>query len=481
VNSGNHKGKILFLLLGLALVRGLLYSVVVPPWQAPDEPQHFEYVKLLYEKRRLVGWGDITPSVEQEIIASMDQHRFWQFGVFTESLTPSVQARPTAFGHIWQGTQHELHQPPLAYILYLFPLVLTAAKDTALQLYALRMVSVLLSMLIVLITFWTTQELFPENPLLLFAVPAFIVFLPAHTFTTSAVNNDHLAEVLVSVLVLLWVLSFKRGLCLWRVVGIIMAVISGVLAKRTALVALPLCGAGICLYLWGRDLRSTFSRRKGFMIMIVFIVMVAIIGFGLRSWAQTTAEANKIGSGLDWLIHFYLFLPSEQWPFSLEQDYLGPEAWAAYRYYTRTLFETFWARFGWYNIRIGPVLYELLALVSLLALAGLCLLVVRATKGQTRLNRWQKKALFFFALAVLFAVSISVGVRIRYWDMRSFGAPHGRYLYSVMLPIATLFILGLQELVPVPYRQLWLSGWLCGLILLDFVSLVKYIIPFYYG
>ena len=63
--------KILFLLIAISLVQGFIYSAIIPPWQAPDEPRHFEYVKLLYEKRRLVGWGDVTPSVEQEIIASI--------------------------------------------------------------------------------------------------------------------------------------------------------------------------------------------------------------------------------------------------------------------------------------------------------------------------------------------------------------------------------------------------------------------------
>jgi hypothetical protein len=181
------------------------------------------------------------------------------------------------------------------------------------------------------------------------------------------------------------------------------------------------------------------------------------------------------------LLHSYLFLPSERWPFSLDQDYFGPEALAAYRYYAKTAFETFWARFGWYNIYIDTILYSLLASCSLLAFGGLCLLLVRAIRGQSQLTGWQKQALVFYALAMLLAIGIGVGARIRYWDMESFGAPHGRYLYPVVLPIATLFTLGLRELVAVPYRQLWLGGWLCGLILFDVVCLVKYIVPFYYG
>ncbi len=40
--------RLLGLLLAMALLGGVLYAAVVPPWQSPDEPGHFEYVALLY-------------------------------------------------------------------------------------------------------------------------------------------------------------------------------------------------------------------------------------------------------------------------------------------------------------------------------------------------------------------------------------------------------------------------------------------------
>jgi hypothetical protein len=36
----DRKRKTLALLLALSLIRGVLYSAVTPPWQAPDEPGH---------------------------------------------------------------------------------------------------------------------------------------------------------------------------------------------------------------------------------------------------------------------------------------------------------------------------------------------------------------------------------------------------------------------------------------------------------
>src|ERR671931_307363 len=46
-------GPILIVLpLAFALVAGA-YSVVVPPWEAPDEPAHFDYVAHLLSDREL--------------------------------------------------------------------------------------------------------------------------------------------------------------------------------------------------------------------------------------------------------------------------------------------------------------------------------------------------------------------------------------------------------------------------------------------
>src|SRR5437762_12724461 len=47
-----HRPILLLLPLAFALVAGL-YSLVVPPWEAPDEPAHFAYAAHLLDARAL--------------------------------------------------------------------------------------------------------------------------------------------------------------------------------------------------------------------------------------------------------------------------------------------------------------------------------------------------------------------------------------------------------------------------------------------
>src|SRR4051812_12617243 len=105
-------------LLVLAFVNGVAYSLVVPPWQGPDEYSHFAYAALLYRHGLDVGevQGFVTDNAEQgdvtllrAIEASMTEHRF-------TSLIPGYSApggRVDASGYVLQETR----QPPAYYWL----------------------------------------------------------------------------------------------------------------------------------------------------------------------------------------------------------------------------------------------------------------------------------------------------------------------------------------------------------------------------
>ena len=479
-----YKGKVLFLLLGLTLVRGLIYSAVVLPWQAPDEPRHFEYVKLLYEKRRLVGYGDVMPLVEQEIIASMWRFDYWRYG-HSDASPPAQGELPTSFSQIWApGTRHELHQPPLAYLLYLVPLVLTVEQDTALQLYALRLFSVLQGVAVVIIALQIANELFPDNSLLSLAIPTFVAFLPMHTFMTSTVNNDHLAEVFVCLLLLILVRGFKRGFSAWGLGAIVLVVVAGLLTKRTALVAVAISLIGLPLYLWRRPVRRALNWRKVIPSLVVVIGITVLVAASVLYWSQSAAETNRIGSWQDWLVQFYLFLPSERFPASLRYNFISPQSIRIYQHYLWTIFQTFWARFGWHNIPLDSWGYYLLIVVSLVALLGLGLFVIRARRRVIHLEWWQHRILILFALSIIMTGVLIIGREVRNWDLNLSrgwtGWPSGRYLFPVIIPIATLFVLGWSELAPKRYRAAWTSALLGMLFMLDSFSLLFLIIPYFY-
>jgi hypothetical protein len=205
--------RLLLLILLLALVRGLLYVAIVPPWQHYDEPTHFEYVRLIAERRRLPRRDDYDLGMRQEIASSMQAAGFWK-----ELTAPTIDFWsdiPPSIGI------SELEHPPLYYILLALPQQLVSHQDVETQLYVARLGSVLLYLIVVACAFGIVAEAFPRRRWLPIAVAAFIVLLPPFTDLMSAVNNDAGAAAATSLLLWAAVRLLRRGPSLIRVGGIL--------------------------------------------------------------------------------------------------------------------------------------------------------------------------------------------------------------------------------------------------------------------
>ena len=93
------------LILGLGLLHGLIYILLVPPWQHYDEPAHFEYVWLLAHRKGLPLRGEFDQPMRTEVAASMLKYNFFR-GM---DLLPDLEARNEA---VWIGIS-QVGDPPL--------------------------------------------------------------------------------------------------------------------------------------------------------------------------------------------------------------------------------------------------------------------------------------------------------------------------------------------------------------------------------
>ena len=77
-NWRQRDALIVSLLVGLAVVRGLLFASVQWPWYAPDEPDHVEYALLIQRHGPLVGRDLIDPELRLTIATSLYDWRVYQ-------------------------------------------------------------------------------------------------------------------------------------------------------------------------------------------------------------------------------------------------------------------------------------------------------------------------------------------------------------------------------------------------------------------
>jgi hypothetical protein len=126
-----------------------------------------------------------------------------------------------------------------------------------------------------------------------------------------------------------------------------------------------------------------------------------------------------------------------------------------------TTFRSFWVQLGWMSVPARFEAYVALAGVTVLAGAGLLILMGRALFGRSELTPVQKRGLTLLAIW-----AIIVAAQLAAYNLRFIQA-QGRYLFPALLPIALGFILGWRELVPHRLAPVVVVGLLIVLALFD--------------
>jgi hypothetical protein len=107
--------KILGVVLLVALIHGLIYVFLVPPWQHYDEPNHFEYTWLIANRKTLPEAGDFDQMMRKTVAGSMVDHNFFDGLGFLPDLNSTDKP-------IWIGSYSQLSNPPVYYLIASAPL-----------------------------------------------------------------------------------------------------------------------------------------------------------------------------------------------------------------------------------------------------------------------------------------------------------------------------------------------------------------------
>lgn len=226
----------IFLLAGIrAAVFGLL---VVPPWQAPDEPGHYEYARILADYGLREPSAPARLGLQSDIIASLADERFWE-----RLGKPTPNPLPARFSQDPYLISQREDEPALYYL----PPALILRWMRAGPVQGLRLVrlwSALLYALTMVFIWQGLGELTRRAGLRRLAMAAaFLIPMPA--FIGSSANNDT-AGMLLATAALWWLLrSIRRG---WNLQGfgiLGLFLLASAFAKKTTLFLWP----AVCLTL----------------------------------------------------------------------------------------------------------------------------------------------------------------------------------------------------------------------------------------
>jgi hypothetical protein len=256
--------RILALLLALTLVRGLIFAVISPPWQAPDETGHFEYAWLIAQLGRLPTREDVSPLLERELIESLYEWRYGesigrplpeQVPARMEDLPPEIPAK--------RSRTILIERFSLAYV-WLAPFIwLFRHQDLVSQLYAVRFSSVVLELGVVWLAWLIFREVLPRQQWLVVSMTAFVVFLPQHAFINASAGDGPLAELAACVVIYGWLRLFRGPVRVWWIIAVLGGTLVGLSTKNTTAFLVPFNLVALALLLITRYRDAIQRRRMG--------------------------------------------------------------------------------------------------------------------------------------------------------------------------------------------------------------------------
>jgi hypothetical protein len=261
---------ILLALICLALLHGLTYVFLIPPWGHYDEPTHFEYGWWIANRLRLPQEGDADRGMRREVAASMLEHGFYRDQEVRPNLLPQPEPIPLGVS--------EFNHPPLYYILIALPLRLLRHTDVTFQLYLGRLVSLFLYLTSIAIAYGLVGELVQAGHALRWAVPGAMALTPSYADLMTAVNNDVGAVVVLSLFLWGAVRTIVRGPTPAHVAWVVLSTALCVATKSTAAVAVLLAPLALAL--------AWLRRAPGPPVWAALLAASALLAMLLLAWGD---------------------------------------------------------------------------------------------------------------------------------------------------------------------------------------------------
>jgi 4-amino-4-deoxy-L-arabinose transferase-like glycosyltransferase len=465
----------LLLLLATTVLIGFAWALIVPPFQAPDEPAHVAYVQSLAERGALPGAAGRQSGSSEQLEAAEAANSDQTAAVLATKPTWSERAYerwrrrsadlPSSARSDGGGPNFASSNPPLYYLLSVIPYRVASGGDLFARVTAMRLGSVAFLLVTVAATWLLAGAVFGPKRDLQLAAAAVPALLPMLGFISASVSPD-------SLLYALWTVALWLGARVLRgrggppeLVGLVVVTGMAVATKATsyALAAPVLFVLGVSLWRLRHRRRLVLGVAAGGLAALALTAgawFVAANRSDRPAAAQLTdalelppgASISGVGS---YLWQFYLpklsfqqsFTPSD-WP---------PAAWDIWVKYS-------WGAFGWLEVQWPEPVYWVLALLTVaIALEALRVVVHRRASIDRTL-------LAFFAIATFALVAGLHWNEYKLAQEQGALVNQGRYLFPL---IGLAGLTAATTLVPLrpPARGAALGLLVGGLAVLDLFAI----------
>jgi hypothetical protein len=406
----------------VAFINAACWSLIMPPFQALDEPDHFAYVQQLAETGSLPTSSSVEYSPEEILALSDLRHAQVQLrpegrpirtragqGKLQHDLSQPLSRRGSG------GTGFSASEPPLYYALETIPYGL-ASKGTILsRITLMRLMSALMGGLTALFAFMFLREALPAVRWAWTVGALGVAFAPLLAVSSGGVTPDAMLFAVSAALFYALAHAFRRGLSQRSAMAIGAVIAVGLLTKLNFIGLAP--GACLGLILLARREARASGSRAYYRLLAPGLTIAASPGvlYGLvnvlSSHAAFGAASGMGGSLLSGhtpsraLSYIWqLYLPRLPWMHNDFGELFTPQ---------QLWFRGLVGLYGW-NDTVFPGWVYGVALIPAGLIAALCIRALASGRSQLRRRSGEIATYAAMCLGLLVVVGASGYLEARY-------------------------------------------------------------------
>jgi hypothetical protein len=437
-------------LLAIAAVNFACWALITPPFQAPDEVDHYAYTQSLVERGEGPAVSAVVPlnrwseseSLALEATAFLTDHEVADTSMPWTSLAERrfralyAQQHPAADDGGGYSTS-AAHGP--LYYLALSPAYLLAERDSTFsQLTLMRFTSALLGALAALFAFLLARELAPRRPWLGVLAALLVCYEPMYGFISGAVNNDVGVNAAAAAVAYLLVRLLRRGMTVPFGFATGAVLVATPLVKETGLSLYPVAALVLIAALVLRHSRADLPGWLAFLAGALAMDLVSVHVLSTLQPASGTSGFHAIGANTSAASEAFHHIPeymSYVWQTFLPRlPFMGKHfspAIPGYDIFVRRG----WGAFGWYDVFFPDWIYKLM-------LAAMLAAVPFGVYAFGREWPWIKRHWLEVLTVVLIPIAVIAGFEAAYYSpgIQTVIPTYGRYAFPAIAPIAVIVV-----------------------------------------
>lgn len=444
----------LWAILIVVMIKGLIWISVIPPLQNPDEPAHLEYIQYIGETGTIpIQTDELTLSHEITIFAN---------SVHLNDIARNPDAKYQLDEEIYNLLHEKRHDykirestgshfasgyPPGYYFLAALVYKAFYFQDIFVRFYAIRILSLILSLVAVTLAYLIGKKMEPNSKLLASVLAITTGMHPMFSMTSASVNNDVFMEVM-SVGTFLWILhAIQRTDRNMMILGGVLVGVGLLIKPQMVFINGMLLLILLVVYCKKYSLKMVF-RNALYVAVPAIVVYLPWALFSFTQYHSLTGGTGPQPVGE---------LPSEA-------------SW----YLTNGIFDVermlglwvkmYWANFGWLDTNFpSQSLYFSLAAIMVVGLIGAVYGVINKMENYK-----------IVSMSLIFSLgNIAFLYLVEFLYFKEFHNTmlQGRYLLTALVPINIVIIYGFRYIFPARFKNFVYYSFAVGMIFFNICSI----------